>query len=408
LTATWHERDSAAVAAAQRVDVGQGLDAAEVARRLAVHGPNLIAERAPRHWALRLADQFRDFMILVLVGAGVVAGIVGEPQDAAAIVVIVLLNGGIGFIQEQRAARAIAALRRLAATHAHVLRGGAHLQVSAAELVPGDVLLLEAGHVVPADLRVVEAAQLSVDESALTGESVPVDKLADRTVPAAAPLAERSTMLYKGCTLTRGRARGIVVATGMATELGRIAALLAAHGRASTPLQQRLAQFGKRLAWAVLAICALVFAAGWWRGEPLLPMLLTAVSLAVAAIPEALPAVVTVLLALGARTLVRHEALIRRLPAVETLGSVSVICSDKTGTLTQNRMQVQELVACGAAAALHEAMALANDAHAGPDGALLGDPTEVALLAAARDAGVDKAARSRAGPSGRSTPSASA
>jgi P-type Ca2+ transporter type 2C len=415
----WHALSSQAAAARLAVDPGVGLSAEDAAQRLAQHGPNALTERAQRHWARLFLDQFRDFMILVLIAAGVIAGMVGEPQDALAIVVIVLLNGVIGFVQELRAERAIAALKRLAAAHAQVLRDGTRRDVAAAELVPGDVVLLEAGNVVPADVRLVEAAQLKVDESALTGESQAVEKVAERELAPATGVAERANMAYKGTTVVHGRARGVAVATGMTTELGKIAALLSGDVRLKTPLQKRLADFGRRLALAVLVICVVIFAAGMMRGEPALLMLLTAVSLAVAAIPEALPAVVTVLLALGARKLVQHNALIRRLPAVETLGSVTFICSDKTGTLTQNRMQVLELH-CGDAVlraaddwtepaqqepwrTLFAAMVLNNDAgHAAaappPNGAAIGEPTELALLAAAGRAGVTKSAAEQALP----------
>jgi Ca2+-transporting ATPase len=333
-------------------------------------------------------------MIVVLIVAGVIAGLIGEPQDTIAIVVIVLLNGLIGFVQELRAERAMAALKRLAAVHAQVWRSGERLQVASTELVPGDIVVLEAGNVVGADLRLLGSAQLRIDESALTGESVPVDKDGAQVLDDGVDVADRLNMAYKGTTVAHG------------------AALLSGDERLRTPLQRRLADLGRRLALAVIAICGVIFAAGLIRGEPPLLMLLTAVSLAVAAIPEALPAVVTVLLALGARKLVQQNALIRRLPAVETLGSVTYICSDKTGTLTQNRMQVQELNVAGVP--LHDwsaqagtapwrtllvAMVLNNDAHRGAaTDVVIGDPTEVALLAAAEDAGLRRADAERACP----------
>ena len=408
----WHALGAAPACAALSVDAATGLSASEAAQRLRQHGPNQLAERAPRHLARRLFDQFSDFMVVVLIVAGVIAGLIGEPQDTIAIVVIVLLNGLIGFVQELRADRAMAALKRLAAIHAQVWRGGERMQVPSAELVPGDIVALEAGNVVAADLRLLGGAQLRIDESALTGESVPVDKDGAQLVDGDAGVADRINMAYKGTTVTHGRARGVVVATGMTTELGKIAALLAGDGRQRTPLQRRLADLGRRLALSVIAICGVIFAAGLIRGEPPLLMLLTAVSLAVAAIPEALPAVVTVLLALGARKLVQQNALIRRLPAVETLGSVTFICSDKTGTLTQNRMQVRELNVAGVALqdgsaqagtepwrSLLAAMLLNNDAHrAAATDVAIGDPTEIALLAAAEDAGLDRADAERACP----------
>jgi P-type Ca2+ transporter type 2C len=393
----WHTLGHEAVVGELGSDAATGLSGAEARERLAAHGPNLLETTGGRPWPAMLAAQFTDFMIVVLMAAAVVAGIVGEPQDAIAVVVIVVLNAVIGFVQEYRAERAMAALRHMAAHKARVVRGGAVEAVAAADLVPGDIVCLEAGEVVPADLRLTETARLQAEEAALTGESVPVEKSTLAHHDATAPLGDRSGMAYKGTLITHGRARGVVVATGMRTELGRIAVLLSAdEGR--TPLQKRLAAFGRRLALAVLALCTLLFLAGWLRGEPPLAMFLTAVSLAVAAIPEALPAVITISLALGAARLVKRNALIRRLPAVETLGSVTFICSDKTGTLTENRMRVETLWADGAARAtlpdassppwrdLALGLALCNDARRDASGALVGDPTETALVAAVAEA----------------------
>ena len=294
-----------------------------------------------------LIDQVADFMIIVLIGAAVISGIVGDVQDAIAIIVIVILNTVIGFIQEYRAERAMAALKRMSEASARVLRDGEVQTINASELVPGDIVLLEAGNVVSADFRLVEAAQLRIDESALTGESVAVEKQIHPLSVVDAPLGDKTCLAYKGTIVTYGRGRGLVVATGMQSELGKIASLLIEDDDSKTPLQKRLAGFGKRLALAALAICVLVFVIGIMRGEPLLLMFMTAVSLAVAAIPEALPAVVTISLALGAHKMVKQHALIRRLPAVETLGSVTFICSDKTGTLTQNKMHVTAMYADG-------------------------------------------------------------
>jgi Ca2+-transporting ATPase len=386
------------------VDLQTGLGAGEVARRLSTYGPNAIQEhRARSPWRM-LLDQFTDFMILVLIAAAVISGLIGEPPDAIAIVVIVLLNGVIGFIQEYRAERAVAALKLLAAPSAKVLREGKQATIPASQLVPGDVVVLEAGDGVPADVRLVEAVQLKVEEAALTGESVPVEKQARPLTEVELPLGDRVNMAYKGTLVTYGRGTGLVVATGMTTELGKIATLLREEEEVKTPLQKRLAQFGRRLALAALAICAIVFLVGVLRGESVILMFLTAVSLAVAAIPEALPAVVTVSLALGARKMVKKQALIRRLPAVETLGSVTYICSDKTGTLTLNKMQVEQVAVAGDIAArvppvgeqgeagwlFGQALALSNDAVRQDDDRVLGDPTEVALYVAAREAGYDK------------------
>ncbi|BBA70176.1 cation-translocating P-type ATPase [Geobacter sulfurreducens] len=381
-----------------------GLDNDEVRRRLAAYGPNELEEKAQRTPLVMFLGQFTDFMIIVLIGAAVVAGIIGEPGDAAPIITIVVLNAVIGFAQEYRAERAMAALREMSGNYAVVLRSGEHVSVPAREIVPGDLVLLEAGNVVPADVRLAEAVHLKTVEAALTGESLPVEKLSEQLFDSDLPLGDRRNMAYKGTVVAYGRGIGIAVATGMGTELGRIAAMLQQEAETKTPLQRRLADFGKRLALTVLAICAVVFTLGLLRGEPLLLMLLTSISLAVAAIPEALPAVVTITLALGARKMVRQNALIRRLPAVETLGSVTYVCSDKTGTLTLNRMTVEniwpgDLEQCNggtdvsssgvsATALFTTALVLCNDAREDSEGGLVGDPTETALLVYGRACGV--------------------
>ena len=389
----WHLRDAHELAREHGVDPALGLAEAEAALRAVQHGPNEIAAGERRTPAALLLDQFKDFMILVLLGAAVVSGLIGDLVDTLAIVVIVLLNALIGFVQAWRADRALAALQQLAAARATVLRGGQRVTIPASRLVPGDIVLLEAGNQVPADLRLMTIAQLRIDESALTGESVAVDKHVRSLSEAGAALGDRLNMAFKGTTAAHGRGTGLVVATGMATELGKVAGLLDRSGELQTPLQQRLAAFGKRLALVVLAICALIFAIGVLRGEPPVLMVLTAVSLAVAAIPESLPAVVTVLLALGARRMVAQNALVRRLPSVETLGSVSTICTDKTGTLTLNRMHAEQLLAEGSARAeTLRAAALCNDAQRGADGAWQGDPTETALAELAAAHHVDAAA----------------
>lgn len=399
----WHVASAEVVARQLNVDRTSGLSAAEVAQRRSIYGFNAIEERRRRQpWQI-LLDQFTDFMILVLLAAAVIAGFVGAPEDTIAIAVIVLLNGVLGFVQEYRAEQAIAALKRLAAPFATVRRDGHVLTLDSSQIVPGDIVLLEAGNLIPADLRLIEAVQLKVDEAALTGESVPVEKGVPALTDPNLPLGDRHNMAYKGALVTYGRGSGVVVATGMHTELGKIATLLSSEEEVKTPLQKRLAQFGQRLALAALAICAIVFAVGVLQGKPITLMFLTAVSLAVAAIPEALPAVITIALALGARQMVRQHALVRRLPAVETLGSVTYICSDKTGTLTQNSMQVEQIYVDGQVEKerpsahanseplrlLYQAIAPNNDATQGEHEEIVGDPTEVALYDAARRAGYD-------------------
>jgi Ca2+-transporting ATPase len=333
--------------------------------------------------------------------------VIGEFVDTVAIGVIIVLNAVIGTAQEYRAERAVAALRAMARGETRVIRNGQRQTLASEELVPGDVVWLEAGNVIAADIRLIEAADLELDQSALTGESMGVAKTSGPLDSEQLAAADQHNMVFKGTQVNHGRGSGIVVATGMATELGHIATLLASAPKQKTPLQQRLAAFGKRLALAVLAICAVIFILGLLRGEPWLLMLLTAISLMVAAIPEALPAVVSVALALGARTMSRHQALIRKLPSVETLGSVTFICTDKTGTLTQNKMHLDGVYAEGRCwrqlpgtdsapdpqhlwLRLGQLLALSNDAETGPDG-ISGEPTEVALCQAAADSGYHKA-----------------
>ncbi|MDY0041638.1 MAG: HAD-IC family P-type ATPase, partial [Desulforhabdus sp.] len=406
----WHQLDPED--AAERLESsGNGLTSEEAHKRLEHFGPNELIEKKRKSWLMMFLDQFKDFMILVLIAAAVVAGVIGEPSDTIAIAVIVLLNAILGFIQEYRAEKAMAALKKMAASSATVVRDGRPEVVAAEQLVPGDLVFLEAGNVVPADLRLTEAVQLRTGEAALTGESVPVEKRTDALREADLPLGDRKNMAYKGTLVTYGRGRGLVAATGMETELGKIAGLLQGQEEGKTPLQKRLTTFGQNLAYAVLAICLIVFAAGLLRGNPPLLMLLTAISLAVAAIPEALPAVITISLALGARKLVKQQALIRKLPAVETLGSVTYICSDKTGTLTLNRMTVEEVYADGRLFRSEElpisdegsaetlgsgrkplgllltALSLSNDAHQDANGNVIGDPTEAALFNLAREKG---------------------
>lgn len=408
----WHLHDAHELAREHGVNPEHGLAPPEVQARTVQYGPNELVSTAKRRWPALLLEQFTDFMTLVLLAAAVISGVLGDLADTLAIVVIVLLNATIGFTQAWRADKAMAALQQMAVAHATVLRGGEPQQVPASALVPGDIVLLEAGNQIPADLRLVALAQFRVDESALTGESVTVEKHPQPLSASAQSLGDRLNMAYKGTIATHGRARGLVVATGMNTELGRVAALLDRDTDRSTPLQRRLAAFGQRLALVVLVICVVVFTVGVLRGEPVLLMALTAISLAVAAIPEALPAVVTVLLALGARKMVAVNALVRRLPSVETLGSVTVICSDKTGTLTQNKMHVELLQADADVwhanalppalpPALHQllqAAALCNDAHPTPDGSWQGDPTETALTHIASQAGLQQPALEAATP----------
>ena len=379
----------------------QGLSADEVRTRLLEHGPNELTETARKSVLMMFLDQFKDFMILVLIAAAAISGIIGDASDTIAIIVIVVLNAVIGFVQEYRAEKAMQLLMKMSAHSALVIRDGNPVTIPATQLVPGDVVILETGRIIPADMRLIEAARLKVEEATLTGESLPVEKHVEPLPDEHLPLGDRKNMAYKGTVVTYGRGTGVVTATGMGTELGKIATLLQNGEEVRTPLQKRLATFNRKLALAVLAICVVIFTVGVLRGEPPLLMLLTAISLAVAAIPEALPAVITISLALGAKKMVAQNALIRKLPAVETLGSVTYVCSDKTGTLTLNKMTVEEVytdgmllsadkVEPGSNPELFTALALSNDANSDASGTMLGDPTEIALYAVAKLYGFDK------------------
>ena len=411
----WYRLDPEQARARLRTTL-DGLGSDEAEQRHERYGPNKLTEKRRKSPWMMFADQFKDFMILVLIAAAVVAGAIGEPSDTVAIAVIVLLNAALGFIQEYRAEKAMVALKKMAAPSATVLRDGRTQSLPANRLVPGDVVFLEAGNVVPADMRLIETVRLRVDEAVLTGESLPVEKSVGALREDDLPLGDCGNMAYKGTQVTYGRGRGLVTATGMETELGQIAALLQSQEEGRTPLQKRLAVFGRNLAYSVLAVCVIVFIAGLIRGESPLLMLLTAISLAVAAIPEALPAVITISLALGARKLARQHALIRKLPAVETLGSVTYICSDKTGTLTLNRMTVEKVYAGGCLSSVDElqaawmrdsadapplsektpigllltGLALCNNVRADVSGEPIGDPTETALYELARKRGYRK------------------
>ena len=384
------------------VDVrSDGLTREDVELQRARYGRNVIPEAPPKGFPRLFLEQLSDLMVIVLIVAGVIAAFVGEAADVTAIAVIVLLNATLGALQEQRTARALAALRALAAPIARVRRDGSVRVVPAADLVPGDIVLLEAGNVVPADLRLTTAANLQAAEALLTGESEPVWKSIDSATDQSAPVGDRHDMAFLGTMITGGRGEGVVTAIGTSTELGRIAGLLRAEEAVQTPLQRRLTRLARQLSIIAGVLCVMIFVAGLLRGESASLMLMTALSIGVAAIPEALPAVVTLTLAIGARRLARHNALVRRLPAVETLGSVTYICVDKTGTLTENKMMVEAFVGhdrtpatpaqCGAIdQTLLEAIAISNDVSPSLTGELVGDPTEIALYRFAENAGVAK------------------
>ena len=420
----WHMLESAEVLRRLETDVVKGLSQAEASQRLIKYGPNeLTAQDGDSPWQI-LWEQLTATVVLVLLAAALISAVLGEFKDAIAILAIVIFNAGLGFKQEYKAQQAIAALKKLAVPTVKVRRDGVLVESSARELVPGDIVLLEAGNHMPADCRIQISSNLRIQEASLTGEAEPVDKIAQPFVQDNRPLADRNNMAYMGTVITSGRGLAIVTETGMATELGQIAAAVETISREPTPLQQRLDQLGKVLAIAILMLVTVIFILGLLRGEGVEFMFLTAVSLAVAAIPEGLPAVVTIALALGAQRMLNQRALVRKLPAVETLGSVTVICSDKTGTLTQSRMTVTCLEAGGHQvnlkphlhqthhtspsepaellteqpdlALLITGSALCNDALLEPDPdnlnqrRTLGDPTEGALVIAANQLGLAK------------------
>ncbi len=338
----WHAVAADKALRLLETDSETGLDAAQARQRLQQFGPNRLQASKPVRWYQVLARQFINVLIFILIIAAVISLAVGEIGDAVTIMAIVILNGILGFVQEWRAEQAMEALQKMLSPHCKVIRDGREQKINASELVPGDIVLLEIGDRVPADLRLLEVLNLKVDEAALTGESVAVYKQ-DQAVADEAVLAERKSMAWMGTNVVNGRARGLVVATGMATEFGRIARLTETVAGEITPLQHKLAQLGKQLGILSVAISILVAVVGWIMGKPLLEMFLTGVSLAVAVVPEGLPAVVTITLALGIRAMVRRRALLRRLQAAETLGAATIVCTDKTGTLTQNAMTLQQI-----------------------------------------------------------------
>ncbi len=408
----WHCVSPETVAAELRVDVCAGLTPAEARSRFATHGPNQLASKPPRPAWRKFLDQFRNFLVIVLLGAAVLAGVVGDLKDAAVIAIVVLLNATLGFFQEHRAEAALAALKNMLAPVARVRRAGHATLIPALELVPGDLLLLEAGDRIPADARVLQAHSAEVAEAALTGESHAVAKNS-QAVDAPSALAERHSMVFMNTVVTRGRIEAIVTGTGMHSEMGKIAGLLADAAESATPLQVQLDKLGKHLAVIAGVVVALIFVMGVMRGDDLVKTAMTAIALAVAAIPEGLPAVVTVTLALGMHRMAKRHAIVKKLAAVETLGCTTVICSDKTGTLTLNQMTARRIYClgrrfavsgegyCGEGgieaedkqaapewAALLTPAALCSDARI-KDGELIGDPTEGALLALVQKSGVN-------------------
>ena len=436
----WHTLTSEEISHQLKTHLENGLSPEEAEARLQQYGPNQLAEGKQPGLLSKIIAQLNNFVIWLLIAAAIISAVVGDYVEAGAILAIVVLNTVLGVVQESRAEEALAALKKLAAPEAQVLRGGHRLTLPATQLVPGDIVYLETGNYIPADMRLIEAVNLRIEEAALTGESLPIKKNASIIVEKALPLGDLHNIAFMGTVVSYGRGRGVVTDTGMGTQLGSIATMLQQVEKETTPLQKRLDQLGRTLGFAALGVCALVFAMGLFRnmGDPraILDVLIVSISLAVAAVPEGLPAVVTISLALGMREMVRRHALIRRLASVETLGSATVICSDKTGTLTQNQMTVTRLWADGQFVevtgsgyspkgqflvdgqpadllqnypAITTALwvgALNNDAQLEVSGSeegnltyrMIGDPTEGALLVAAAKAGAQTRELSQAYP----------
>lgn len=379
--------------------ISQGLSSAEAEKRKQKYGENRLKNQKQKSVAGLFFEQLNDPLIYILLVAIAVSLFLGEAGDAGIIAAVILLNAVVGVIQEGKARAAIEALQKLSSPRALVRRDGKEREIASAQLVVGDIVFLEAGRQVPADLRLVQAVNLKIEESALTGESVPSEKSSEILQGTGHGLGDRHNMAFMTTTVTYGRGMGIVTATGMETEIGKIAGLIEEGGNELTPLQKRLADLGKVLSIAAVGICVFLFLVAVVQKRDIGDMLLTAISLAVAAVPEGLPAIVTIVLALSVSRMVKVNTIVRRLPCVETLGAVSVVCSDKTGTLTKNRMTVkqcyadgrflgwEELTADGHGLFL-EACALCNDAVAGDS--RLGDPTELALLDLAGAFGIEK------------------
>lgn len=372
----------------------KGLSSSAADEKIIEFGPNQLQEGKKKTIGGILISQFKDIMIIILLAAAIISGFLGDLTDTIVILIIVLLNAAIGFFQEYKAEKAMLALKQMAVTQSKVMRDGSMIVCSSELLVPGDIVFLEAGNAVPADIRIIESINLKIDEASLTGESNAIEKISQPIKEIDVPIGDKKNMAFKGTFVTYGRGTGIVIATGMQTELGRIAKMLQ-EDDVLTPLQQRMATFGKKLSILVLFLCILFFTAGWLRGEDLFKMIMTSISLAVAAIPEALLAVITISLALAAKRMIKLNSLIRKLPAVETLGSVTYICTDKTGTLTKNKMHVENVFANGvllnsdkiesiknndSLSLLVHSFAYNNDTIVDGENKMQGDSTETALF----------------------------
>jgi Ca2+-transporting ATPase len=400
-----------------QVDLSTGLSSQEAAKRIQEYGANRLEGGKEKSLLQMALEQLKDFLVIILMVAAIISIGLGEALEGIVILAIVILNTCLGVYQENKASNALKALKEMASPHAKVLRGGQVVEIASPEVVPGDVVVLDAGDYIPADLRLIESVNLKIDEAALTGESVPVEKDAKAILPEDASLGDRINCAYMGTVITYGRGKGVITETGMKTQMGNIANMLNESEDEATPLQKKLDSLGKTLGIVCLAICGIIFLLGWWHGDDLFESFMNAVALAVAAIPEGLTVVVTVVLAMGMQKMVRVNAIIKRLSAVETLGSTTVICSDKTGTLTQNKMTIQRVYdgkelydvsgtgyspvgditdASGsksteAVRKILEGILLCNDAIYDPDKeTIVGDPTEGAMVVLAHKAGIVK------------------
>ena len=409
----FHSENLQSVLAEVDTNVETGLTKEQVSERIEKFGQNKLKEKKKKTWAARFFEQFKDVMIVILIIAAVVSFVIAcveknpkEFFEPALILLIVIVNAIMGVMQESKAEKALEALNNMSAPHARVIRDGEEKIINAADLVPGDIIVLEAGDFVPADARLIKSTSLKSEESALTGESVPTEKDAEKEVKKKAPIGDRANMVFSGCSITYGNAKAVVVATGMNTEMGKIANLLSGEEEGATPLQIKLAKLGRNLGFVALAACAIIFVVGILSNVGILDMFMTAVSLAVSAIPEGLPAIVTIVLSIGVQRMVKKNAIIRRLPAVETLGSASIICSDKTGTLTMNRMTLVEAYTDGETSTEEiskenspKIKKLLTYATLCCDGSVtfhgnkethIGDPTETAIVLAAHKNGIEK------------------
>ncbi|EPY6467737.1 calcium-transporting P-type ATPase, PMR1-type [Clostridium sporogenes] len=391
----WFNKTSQEILEKLAVDPSKGLSSEEVGKRKEKYGLNKLNSKKQKSLLKMFFEQLNDILIYILLAAAIISGVLGEISDALIIGIVVIINTVIGVVQESKAEKALEALKQLSTPKALVKRNGENVEIPSEDVVPGDVIVLDAGRYVPCDLRLIETANLKIEESALTGESVPVEKHAEEKLEdPKTSLGDQKNMAFMSTLATYGRGTGIAVGTGMNTEIGKIAKMLEGEDKELTPLQKKLAELGKILGFAALGICALMFVVGLLQKRDILEMFLTAISLAVAAIPEGLPAIVTIVLAMGVQRMIKENAIIRKLPAVETLGAVNIICSDKTGTLTQNKMtvikfytnnEIQDIDKLNIEDNIHkmllENLVLCNDATFSKDSST-GDPTEIALLEA--------------------------